>query len=115
MPDLVEEHSAQLRDASFQTVVDAEKASEQRLAACRKDANRIRQEAAGTERHIATRTDERLQKLHAANHVHIADMEQALRAEFEAERQTLAAEPEPGEIAAAAARLARKLVGLDTE
>ena len=102
------------RDASFDTVLDAERTSEQALRACRAEANRIRRAATAKERSIAARTDERLQKLHGANQRLIAKTGSALIEAFESERQSLSAPPDADEIEAAAMRLARRLAGIDT-
>ena len=101
------------RDASFDTVLEAERRSEQALKASRAEANRIRQAATAEERRIAVRNDERLQKLHGANQARIANTRKQLIEAFRSERHSLAAAPDPEEIADAARRLARRLAGID--
>ena len=101
------------RDASFDTVLKAERESEDALRASRIEANRIRQAATTEERRIAERTDKRLQKLHAANQRRISEARLTLAQAFEEEQGTLSADPDQGEVATAAVRLARKLAGLD--
>jgi len=109
-PDL----DARQRDASFNVVLEAEKASEDALKACRDEADQIRQKAAAAERRIASRTGERVRCLHNVNQRHIENTKISLRDAFEAERQTGAIEPDAGEIRAAASRLARRIAGLET-
>ena len=101
------------RDASFDTVLAAEGASEEALRTSRAEANRIRQAATAEERRIAARTDERLQKLHNANQRRIIDTTKRLIEAFESERQSLAVAPDPDEIVSAATRLARRLAEID--
>ncbi len=101
------------REASFDTVLAAERASEEALRACRVEANRIRQAASAQERRIAARTDERLQNLHTINQRRITDATNTLVTAFESERQSLAAAPDADQIVAAATRLARRLAGID--
>ena len=101
------------REASFDTVLEAERMSEKTLRSCRAEANRIRQAASAEERRIAARTDERLQKLHAASHDRIIETGKTLIEAFENERQSLAAAPDPERIADAAMRLAHRLAGID--
>jgi hypothetical protein len=105
--------TASVQVAGFDTVLDAERTSEQALRESRAEANRIRQAATAEERRIAARTGERLQKLHTANQKQMADTRRVLTEAFENERQSLAATPDPDEIAAAAERLARILAGID--
>ena len=113
MPDKRSILTEGARQASFDTVLRAERASENALRDSRIEANRIRQAATAAERRIASRTDDRLQRLHGANQRRISDTTKKLTEAFESERESLATPPDDDVILAAATRLARRLAGID--
>ena len=100
--------------AGFQRVLDAEAAAERRVAGGRQEAEAIRRAALAEARGIAARADRRLQALHAGIQADIARQKARMARAFEAEKGGLSAPPEPDLVRAAARRLARRLVGIDT-
>lgn len=99
---------------SISRVLDGEKQADARLAEGRRDAERIRHAAVAEERRIAARADRRLKALHGAVQAMIEAERARLAQAFEAERHELSTPPDADEIATAADRLARRLIGLDS-
>lgn len=109
-----ERGEAQLDGRSFERVLDAEKAADVRIAEAREEAEAILQAARGEARRIEARADRRLQLLHGDVNAAIKRDRTRLAQEFKAERRELATPPPEDTIRAAARRLARRLIGIDS-
>ncbi|WP_343079221.1 hypothetical protein [Ostreiculturibacter nitratireducens] len=99
--------------SSIALVLKGEKAADARLAEGRREADRIRQAGLAEGRRISSRADQRIQALHGSVQAKIAADKARMVEAFEEERQELATRPGADEIAAAAMRLARRILGLD--
>jgi len=111
MTESSEKHPDASGKESFSLVLDGEKAADVRLAEARKEAERICQAAFAEDRRISARADRRLQTLNGAMTAMIEAERARLVAAFEAEQREMSAPPDEKKIAAAATRLARRLVG----
>jgi len=109
-----EKHDGHREGHGFARVLDAEKAADQQIARGREEAEAILRAARVEERRISARADHRLQALHGDIQAMIERERVRMVRAFEAERRDLATPPSPGRIAAAARRLAQRLVGIDS-